>query len=97
MIITGGGPGIMQAGNEGAGSDNSFAVNIRLPFEQAPNIVMANTPATDHLQILFQPQGCLCQGVRCHSGLPGRFRTLDEAMEVFTLSRPARRTRNRCC
>ena len=37
MIITGGGSGIMQAGNEGAGSENSFAVNIRLPFEQAPN------------------------------------------------------------
>ena len=44
MIITGGGPGIMQAGNEGAGSDNSFAVNIRLPFEQAPNRVMLENP-----------------------------------------------------
>ena len=44
MIITGGGPGIMQAGNEGAGSENSFAVNIKLPFEQSANPVMQNTP-----------------------------------------------------
>jgi hypothetical protein len=44
MIITGGGPGIMQAGNEGAGSENSFAVNIRLPFEQQPNPVMYRNP-----------------------------------------------------
>src|SRR5437868_7987336 len=37
MVITGAGPGIMQAGHEGAGQEQSFGVNIRLPWEQAAN------------------------------------------------------------
>jgi hypothetical protein len=41
MVITSAGPGIMQAGHEGAGSQNSFGVNIRLPWEQAANPVIA--------------------------------------------------------
>ena len=37
MVITGAGGGIMQAGNAGAGRDNSFGLNIKLPFEQGAN------------------------------------------------------------
>jgi hypothetical protein len=44
MVITGGGGGIMHAVNEGAGSDHSFAVNIRLPYEQKPNPVVDGNP-----------------------------------------------------
>src|SRR5512140_596638 len=40
MVITGAGPGIMQAGHEGAGPENSFGANIRLPWEQAANPVI---------------------------------------------------------
>ncbi|MCB0955179.1 MAG: hypothetical protein KDB12_03380, partial [Ilumatobacter sp.] len=41
MVITGAGPGIMQAGMEGAGRDHSIGVSIRLPFEQGANHVIA--------------------------------------------------------
>ena len=40
MVITGAGPGIMQAGHEGAGPENSFGANIRLPWEQSANPVI---------------------------------------------------------
>ena len=53
MVITGGGPGIMQAGNEGAGAENSFAVNIRLPFEQGTNPVMENSGHSITYQYFF--------------------------------------------
>src|SRR5512136_120412 len=41
MVITGAGPGIMQAGHEGAGPEKSFGANIRLPWEQAANPVIS--------------------------------------------------------
>src|SRR5713226_6571469 len=40
MVITGAGPGIMQAGHEGAGPEKSFGANIRLPWEQSANPVI---------------------------------------------------------
>src|SRR5467141_1404988 len=40
MVITGAGPGIMQAGHEGAGPEKSFGANIRLPWEQAANPII---------------------------------------------------------
>ncbi len=53
MVITGGGPGIMQAVNEGAGPENSFGVNIRLPFEQQMNPVFANNPRSITYKYFF--------------------------------------------
>ncbi len=85
MIITGGGPGIMQAGNEGAGSENSFAVNIRLPFEQKPNPVMMRNPRLLTYKYFFNRKVAFVKEADAVTVFPGGFGTLDEAMEVFTL------------
>jgi hypothetical protein len=85
MIITGGGGGIMQAGNEGAGSENSFAVNIRLPFEQAPNSVMLKNPRLITYKYFFNRKVAFVKEADAIAVFPGGFGTLDEAMEVFTL------------
>lgn len=92
MIITGGGPGIMQAGNEGAGSDNSFAVNIFLPFEQSPNLVMVNTPRLITYKYFFNRKVAFVKEADAIAVFPGGFGTLDEAMEVFTLIQTGKTT-----
>lgn len=92
MIITGGGPGIMQAGNEGAGSDNSFAVNIHLPFEQSANIVMAKTPRLITYKYFFNRKVAFVKEADAIAVFPGGFGTLDEAMEVFTLIQTGKTT-----
>ena len=85
MIITGGGGGIMQAGNEGAGSENSFAVNIKLPFEQSANPVMQNNPRLVTYKYFFNRKVAFVKEADAVAVFPGGFGTLDEAMEVFTL------------
>jgi uncharacterized protein (TIGR00730 family) len=85
MVITGGGPGIMQAGNEGAGSENSFAVNIRLPFEQRPNPIMYRNPRLVTYKYFFNRKVAFVKEADAIVVFPGGFGTLDEAMEVFTL------------
>ena len=85
MVITGGGPGIMQAGNEGAGSENSFAVNIRLPFEQKPNLIMYRNPRLVTYKYFFNRKVAFVKEADAIVVFPGGFGTLDEAMEVFTL------------
>lgn len=92
MIITGGGPGIMQAGNEGAGSENSFAVNIYLPFEQAANIIMAKTPRLITYKYFFNRKVAFVKEADAIAVFPGGFGTLDEAMEVFTLIQTGKTT-----
>jgi len=85
MIITGGGGGIMQAGNEGAGSESSFAVNIKLPFEQSANTVMMKNPRLITYKYFFNRKVAFVKEADAIAVFPGGFGTLDEAMEVFTL------------
>ncbi len=85
MVITGGGPGIMQAGNEGAGVDNSFAVNIHLPFEQDTNPVMNQDKKVITYRYFFNRKVAFLKEAHAVALFPGGFGTLDEAMEVMTL------------
>jgi len=85
-IITGGGPGIMEAGNQGAkkGHGSSVGINISLPFEQQPNLFIdADKLITfDHFfvrKVMFMKYA---QGFVV---LPGGFGTLDEMFEAITL------------
>ncbi|MDQ3570117.1 MAG: TIGR00730 family Rossman fold protein [Actinomycetota bacterium] len=84
MVVTGGGPGIMAAGMEGAGRDRSFAVNIRLPFEQA-NPFLAGDPKQVEMKYFFTRKLMLLKESAGFVTLPGGFGTLDEALELLTL------------
>ena len=85
MVITGAGGGIMQAVNEGAGPDYSFGVNIRLPFEQQPNQVLAGTPRLITYKYFFNRKVAFIKEANAIALFPGGFGTLDEAMETLTL------------
>jgi uncharacterized protein (TIGR00730 family) len=85
MIITGGGPGIMQAANEGAGPEYSFAVNIRLPFEQKPNPVVDGNMRSITFKYFFNRKVAFLKQASAVVLFPGGFGTLDEAMETLTL------------
>ncbi len=85
MVITGGGPGIMLAGNQGAGADNSFAVNIDLPFEQNMNPVMKGSDKVINYKYFFNRKVAFVKEADAVVLFPGGFGTLDEGMEVMTL------------
>ena len=85
MVITGGGPGIMRAGNEGAGAENSFAVNIRLPFEQDTNPVMNQDEKVITYKYFFNRKVAFLKEAQAVALFPGGFGTLDELMEIMTL------------
>jgi uncharacterized protein (TIGR00730 family) len=91
MIITGAGPGIMQAANEGAGPEHSFGVNIRLPFEQRPNPVLEGNPRLITYKYFFNRKVAFLKEAHAIALFPGGFGTLDEAMETLTLVQTGKR------
>jgi len=91
MVITGGGGGIMQAVNEGAGTENSFGVNIRLPFEQKPNPVLEGNPRLITYKYFFNRKVAFLKEAHAVALFPGGFGTLDEAMETLTLVQTGKR------
>jgi len=86
MIMTGGGGGIMQAGQEGAGRDNSFGLNIQLPFEQQANPVIHGDTKLINFKYFFTRKLFLLKESDAVALFPGGFGTQDEAFECMTLS-----------
>ena len=85
MVITGAGPGIMQAGHEGAGSENSFGVNIRLPWEQSANPVIREDKKLVTFKYFFTRKLIFIRHADAIVLFPGGFGTLDEGYEALTL------------
>ena len=85
MVVTGAGPGIMAAGMEGAGRDQSVGVNIRLPHEQGANRFIAQDPKLVEMRYFFTRKLMLLKESDGFIVLPGGFGTLDESFELLTL------------
>ena len=90
MVVTGAGPGLMEAGMVGAGREKSIGVSIRLPFESSANDIIIDDEKhvemryffTRKLMLMKESHGFLC--------LPGGFGTLDETFELLTLVQTGR-------
>ena len=84
MVITGAAQGIMKAGIEGAGAENSFGVNILLPFENAAT-VMQDDPKLVTFRYFFTRKLFFVMEADACALFPGGFGTQDEGFEVLTL------------
>jgi uncharacterized protein (TIGR00730 family) len=84
-VITGGGPGIMEAGNKGAGRENSFSLNIKLPFEQRHNPFIAGDKKAISFKYFFNRKLFFLKESDATVIFPGGFGTLDEGFENLTL------------
>ena len=85
MVITGAGGGIMRAGNEGAGRNNSFGLNIRLPFEQGANSAIDGDDKLIDFKYFFTRKLFFLKESDAIALFPGGFGTQDEAFETLTL------------
>ena len=92
MVITGAGAGIMGAAQEGAGGEQSFGLNIRLPFEQDANPWIASDPKLITFKYFFTRKLFLVKEASAVVLFPGGFGTMDEGFELMTLMQTGKST-----
>ena len=85
MVVTGGGPGVMEAGNKGAKPGKDFALNIRLPFEQKPNPYIDEKQKLINYKYFFTRKLTFIKETDATTLFPGGFGTNDEGFEALTL------------
>jgi uncharacterized protein (TIGR00730 family) len=85
MVITGAGGGIMEAAQGGAGRARSFGVNIRLPFEQKANTIIADDHKLINFKYFFTRKLNFVKQTDAIALFPGGFGTHDEGFESLTL------------
>jgi hypothetical protein len=85
MIVTGGGSGVMEAGNKGARTGKEFALNIRLPFEQKPNPYIDEKDKIINFKYFFTRKLIFIKETDATALFPGGFGTHDEGFEILTL------------
>lgn len=85
MVITGGGEGIMGAAQRGAGRENSFGLNIRLPFEQRANETIHGDAKLINFNYFFTRKLNFVKETHALALFPGGFGTMDEGFEALTL------------
>jgi len=92
MTITGAGPGIMAAGNEGAGREDSFGLNISLPFETSANEFILNDEKLIDFHYFFTRKLSFVKEADAAVAFPGGVGTMDELFEALTLIQTGKAT-----
>lgn len=94
VIVTGGGPGVMEAGNRGAldAGGRSIGLNVVLPFEQAPNAYVTPELCFNFHYFAIRKMHFLMRA-KAICVFPGGFGTMDELFEALTLIQTGRMER----
>jgi len=85
MVISGAGPGIMEASAKGAGREHTLGVNIELPFEQFSNPYIDAETMLVAMQYFFTRKVAMTRPSNAFAIFPGGLGTMDETFEVLTL------------